>query len=470
MPTSVTGHIVDGATNPVTSGCFVRFQLKGNNGIQPMVTGVGALAPGSGAGREYFVDFAPDPTGLISGSVYSTRDAAGTGAGEITVNGNGTVCWWEVSIYRNGKKVSSVHVHAKTSATLDIGSLTPINTVPVVTAPTGDSTYARLDSGNQPFTGLVQSSVGFVQGSAAAGRVLRADGAKFISAVLAAGDLSNGTTGTGTVVLANSPTLTSPILNAPSLGVATATSLATGQIIQPAATAFTIKDNQNGTRFSIPSGGVAQGALNNTVIGGGSTYNGTTPNKQVFTGNGTFTIPAGVIAVKAILVGGGGAGGGSTASTSGGGGGGGGAALKWLTGLTPGNTIAVTVGAAATGVSNGTGNSGANSVIASGTQAITTVTAGGGGGGTAVTNGSGGAGGTSTNGDVNIQGGDGQNGLGSAFGGQGGGSILGGGGRGAVGFTGNTGGNYGGGGGGSNGATFAGGAGGPGIVIFEWVN
>jgi hypothetical protein len=64
-----------------------------------------------------------------------------------------------------------------------------------------------------------------------------------------------------------------------------------------------------------------------------------------------------------------------------GGGGSGSVAIKFLSGLTPANTIAVTVGAGGTGVSAGTGNPGGNSTIASGTQTITTVTANGGGGG-----------------------------------------------------------------------------------------
>lgn len=165
MSTTVTGTIVDGATNLVTSGAFVRFELRGTQGIQPMVTGVGTLAQGSGAGRSWFVDFAPNASGVISGSVYSTRDSTGLLAGEITVNGSGTACWWEVSLWRNGKKFSSVHTHAKNGATLDVGALTPITATPVVTAPTGDSTYARLDGGNQPFGGLIQFLQGLILGA-----------------------------------------------------------------------------------------------------------------------------------------------------------------------------------------------------------------------------------------------------------------------------------------------------------------
>lgn len=155
MPATITGTLVDAATNLITAGTFVRFLLKGTQGIQPIVTGVGALVVGSGTGQGYFVDFIPNASGVVSGSVYSTRDSTGLLAGEIKINGNGTACWWEVSIWRGNKKVSSVHTHAKTGTTLDIGNLTAISTTPVATAPSGDSTYARLDGSNQPFTGNV---------------------------------------------------------------------------------------------------------------------------------------------------------------------------------------------------------------------------------------------------------------------------------------------------------------------------
>ena len=243
----------------------------------------------------------------------------------------------------------------------------------------------------------------------------------------AASDLSNGTTGSGSVVLATSPSLTTP-----NIGTATATS----------------------------------------VLGIGF-------QQQIFTatGSSTFTVPTGITQIKVTIVGAGGAGGGGStaASNSGGSGGGaGGVAIKWLTGLTPGNTISVTVGTGGTGVAGGTGNSGGNSSIASGTQTITTVTANGGGGG--AVNAFGGTGGSTTNGDLNFMGAvglqtftnnSGNNGSAGAS------SMFGAGGNGVSGGTnGNNGGTVGSGGGGAGGAaasTKTGGNGANGIVIFEWV-
>lgn len=92
-----------------------------------------------------------------------------------------------------------------------------------------------------------------------------------------------------------------------------------------------------------------------TAFTGGS-YAGA--SGQVFTANGTFTIPSGITKVKVTVVGGGGGGGG-----------------------TYGNSTA-----------------GGNSTVASGTQTITTLTGGGGGSWSTF------LGGTATGGDLNISG------------------------------------------------------------------
>lgn len=107
-------------------------------------------------------------------------------------------------------------------------------------------------------------------------------------------------------------------------------------------------------------------------------------NVQIFAANGTFTIPAGVSAIKVTVVGGGGGGGGINISTFSAyyayGGAAGGTAIKYLTGLTSAATLAVTVGDAGT-ASTGAGGSGGTSSVASGTQSISTISATGGAGG-----------------------------------------------------------------------------------------
>jgi hypothetical protein len=146
-----------------------------------------------------------------------------------------------------------------------------------------------------------------------------------------------------------------------------------------------------GTGISI-SGGTGAVTITNSSPGAV-----TGASVQIFVANGTFTIPSGISRLKVTVCGGGGTGGaGNTClGASGGGGGGAGVAIKWLTGLTPGNTITVTRGAA-----------GGSSSIASGTQSITTVTGGGGGTGSVPTvcgnAGNLGTAGTATNGDINL--------------------------------------------------------------------
>jgi hypothetical protein len=180
---------------------------------------------------------------------------------------------------------------------------------------------------------------------------------------------------------------------------------------------------------------------------------------QTFTTTGsgqTFTIPAGVTALKVTVVGGGGNGG-STSTNYGGGGGGGGAGISYLTGLTPGNTISVTVGAA-----------GGASSISSGTQTIATVTAtaGGNGGNSYAV----GAGGSCSGANLNFGGSAGAGLSGITVGGA---SIFGGNGQSAAANNnGNAGTAYGAGGSGGSrpcgGGTSSGGAGYQGVVIFEW--
>ena len=176
-----------------------------------------------------------------------------------------------------------------------------------------------------------------------------------------------------------------------------------------------------------------------TGTGGAGTYNMSTSSTQtsttIYTSAGTFTIPTGKTVVKVTVIGGGAAGGSIGPYNGGSGGGGGGGAVKYLTGLTPGNTLTVTRGAGGSGLGgpNGwTGNSGASSSVASGTQTITTVSATGGSGGDSSNGGNatGGAGGIGSGGDLSISGDYG--GGGAAYGcgnwnnsGGGGGAALG---------------------------------------------
>lgn len=142
------------------------------------------------------------------------------------------------------------------------------------------------------------------------------------------------------------------------------------------------------------------------------------PNKEIFTSSGTFTVPAGVTSVKVTVVGGGASGG---VQRSGrrrqvpAGGGGGGTAIKWITGLTAGDTVAVTVGAGGAGTTTapyytngGTSSFGAYCSATGGQGRENTSTLDSHGMGLWSM---GGEGGTATGGDLNIKGGQGGNGY-----------------------------------------------------------
>ena len=218
-----------------------------------------------------------------------------------------------------------------------------------------------------------------------------------------------------------------------------------------------------------PVGSVSYGTSGQVLTSGGASAAPTwatassspIPSMDVFTTgtSATWTIPTGITKVRITVVGGGGGGGGNY----GGGGGSGGGAIKVLTGLTPGNTLTYSVGAAGANLGNG-----GTSQVASGTQSITTISATGGTAGGGNSGGSTGAGGIGSNGDLSFAGNGGA--LGSVtdtYLGAGGGSFFGGGGYAQVatnpGVNGRA---YGGGGSSSSGGT--GSTGGVGVIIFEY--
>lgn len=181
-------------------------------------------------------------------------------------------------------------------------------------------------------------------------------------------------------------------------------------------------------------------AISGAALTGLSSYPGPS-GYAMFDSNTTWTVPAGISQAKVHLIGGGGAGASSTtaAYNAGAGGGGGGYALRYVTGLTAGDNITITVGAggqtptwAASGDTSD-GDSGGNTIFGdSAGQSWYFYATGGGGGklstGAAATlvSGAVGVGGTGVGGDLNLLGGNG----GTAGGGPGAGSGGGGGGSG----------------------------------------
>jgi hypothetical protein len=192
---------------------------------------------------------------------------------------------------------------------------------------------------------------------------------------------------------------------------------------------------------------------------------------QVFTSSGSFVVPNGVSTVRVTVFGGGGAGG-YHSTMPGGGGGAGGQAVGVVTGLTAGQSIAVTVGAGgAAPAAPQTGNSGGTSSF--GTYLSATGGAGGSGGTATQFAMAGGAGGVGVGGQLNRGGSYGSDSIVVASrGGDGGGPGNGRASSGPIAGISATG--FGGGGGGGglsvSGATtgYPGGAGAPGVVIVEY--
>ncbi|MBV9179870.1 MAG: hypothetical protein JO356_01045 [Acidobacteria bacterium] len=147
--TTVTGTMQNLGTGATTPNAFMRFWLRGCGGNQPRVSGTSLIAPSQGG--VFYFDLAANSSGAVSGTLYSTRDSTGLLGGDINCGGSTTAVWYGMQAWFNGKAGPEVPVHAKSGTTLDISQVAPITTNPVVSSPTGDTTYARLDGANQPF-------------------------------------------------------------------------------------------------------------------------------------------------------------------------------------------------------------------------------------------------------------------------------------------------------------------------------
>jgi hypothetical protein len=117
--------------------------------------------------------------------------------------------------------------------------------------------------------------------------VLRSDGTNFLSAALAAVDLSNGVTGSGSVVLANTPTLITPVLGAATGTSVNLSSTATASAFIP-------------TSSTVPANGMYLAAASTVALSTGSAERvridssgnvgvGTTPTKALHVTSGNFS-------------------------------------------------------------------------------------------------------------------------------------------------------------------------------------
>lgn len=216
--TTVTGTLQNLGTGTVGQAAFVRFWLRGCGGNIPRINGTAVIAPSQGG--VYYFDMAANSVGVISGTLYSTRDSTGLLSGDIECGGSKTSVWYGMQIFVGGKGGSEIPVHAKSGVTLDITQVTPLTTNPVVTAPTGDSTYMRLDAGNSPaignwtFTGALNATgtttVANLNGVIFADQQAGADACAKITTAFGLGNIVDARNFIGTQTCAGTFSLSSP--------------------------------------------------------------------------------------------------------------------------------------------------------------------------------------------------------------------------------------------------------------------
>jgi hypothetical protein len=133
--TTVTGNVKNLGTGPVSAGSFVRFYLRGCAGNQPRVNGSALIAPT--LGNVYYFDIVTDSNGAIplGTTLYSTLDSTGTRPGEIDCGGS--LVWYGMQPYLNGKAGPETPIQAKNGDTIDISAVKPIASNPVVIASVG---------------------------------------------------------------------------------------------------------------------------------------------------------------------------------------------------------------------------------------------------------------------------------------------------------------------------------------------
>ena len=437
---SASGNVSVSGTTPVNGQLS---QWSSGTTIQAITTGTGVVtALGVNVGTAGAV--------VVNGGALGTPSAGtlanATGLPISTgVTGLGTGIATALGV--NAGSAGAPVINGGALGTPSGGTLTNATGLPISTGVTGLGTGIATALGVNAGSAGAPVINGGALGTPSGGTLTNATGLPISTGVTGLGTgiataLAATPQGSGSVVLATSPTLTTPVISS---------IVNTGTLTLPTTT---------GTVALYGNAGVSSATV-------------------LTASNSAWAIPAGVSRLKVTVVGAGGNGSagnnwaGSPAANSGGGGGGGGTAIQVFTGLTPSATLNVTVGTTA----------GATSSVASGSQTITTVQATGGASGSAGSSASGGAGGDGglgSGGLLNIKGNPGNPGTlatvasVTVLGGSGGGSSLGGGGYcpASVSSGATNGGNYGGGGGGGGAIVstggYSGGAFAPGVVIIEY--
>jgi hypothetical protein len=117
---------------------------------------------------------------MFSQALYKTS--------EIDCGGQTSVTTWDFSLYYDGRKLYTYNFTINT-ASFNVNSATPNTVAPTITAPTGDSTYLRLDGGNQYQGSFVPSANNLYN--------LGSSGARWANVYSVLGNFSGTITGAG---------------------------------------------------------------------------------------------------------------------------------------------------------------------------------------------------------------------------------------------------------------------------------
>lgn len=243
------GKVATDSGNLYWNNSSTQLQFRGETGG---TTVIGVLKDGmrfaaadltSGSGPVREIGFSEgDPTTLPSfsgfGAFYNATELRGYIKTTCSTSGKAAQFRHEVTTLTNGQPASYVLACSATdygainfALFAESSGLYGYINGPLRVGSSGVPTSGyKLDViGDTRVNGIVNAITGYrVNGAATSGRVLRGDGTNFVSAQLAASDLSNGVTGSGSVALAASPTFTGTVsvaaLNTTGdLGVGTAT-------------------------------------------------------------------------------------------------------------------------------------------------------------------------------------------------------------------------------------------------------
>lgn len=242
---STSGNPITGAAISGTTGTF-SGAITGTGYAGGPVSGTTGTFSGAVTGASYSGGPISGTTGTFTGNVSGQAISGTTGTFSGAITGAG---------YSGGPISGTTGTF---SGAVSTGNLSAI---------------AGAFSGNVTVTGTITAGALTVTGAFSAGSFSNNLSAFAATTSAQLAGVISDETGSGPLVFANS-------------SVIAPTSVTTGQVIQPAATALTIKDNQGGTRFSIPAGGVAASTLNNTNITGASTLTSVAVNTGIPQGSG----------------------------------------------------------------------------------------------------------------------------------------------------------------------------------------